>query len=243
MPSGVVLLIGGVNSNGDPTATVESYAWDPSVTATLDPGFYVAAATQNRTAPNADDGIWGLELGTADPILGGLNVGGLLPAAGKDVGFTAFTISQTQNVNVNIDLSSLPGSSGPLEMTLKVWDRGERLIAGPITGVGHLQWNQSLPPGFYVLEFHTSERAPPAIFHLSLDVPRIDGGISVGGVLQAADGVPGYLAFTLHQRQEVTLHINNQSTYGPGGVGETILSLYDSLGRKLAAVGPGAGGG
>ena len=57
----------------------------------------------------------------------------------------------------------------------------------------------------------------------------------------ATSSAPGYVAFYLPERQDVTIRLYNENTYGsPRGAGEVILTLYDSSGKVIARSGPGA---
>ncbi len=235
---GTVLATGGATTGNVPTASVERIAWEPRTKSSLAPGFYIATATQNQ---GGEDGFWGIEVHSSGLLDGGLNFGGLLAGGGKEVGFGAFYISEAQTVQVNLNLQALPSTTGPLEVALRLLDVNKQLVAGPVSGLGSLQWSQSLQPGFYVVELRSSERAPPASFQLALSAPHLEAGGSAGALLQQSAGVTGFVAFYLPTRQDVTINLYNENTYGrPRGAGEVILTLMDATGRILQRVGPGA---
>jgi hypothetical protein len=239
MPDGAVLLFGGLLENGQATASVERVAWEPRSTTPLETGYYVATASQR---PSGSDGFWGIEVHSSGPLDGGLNFGGLLAGGGKEVGFGAFYIAEPQTVSATVNLQALPGTSGPLEVTLNVLDVNKNRVAGPIQGLGNLAWSQALQPGFYVLELRSSDRAPPASFQMAVNAPRLQAGGSAGASLQASAGVTGFVGFYLASKQDVTINLYNEQTYGyPRGAGEVILTLYDAAGKVLQRVGPGAG--
>jgi hypothetical protein len=205
---------------------------------TLDPGFYVTTANLNQIG---DSGFWGIEVHSSGPLDGGLNFGGLLAGGGKEVGFGAFYIAEPQTVSATVNLQALPGTSGPLEFTLNVLDVNKNRVAGPIQGLGNLTWSQALQPGFYVLELRSSDRAPAASFQMAVNAPRLQAGGSAGASLQASAGVTGFVGFYLASRQDVSINLYNEQTYGfPRGAGEVILTLYDAAGKVLQRVGPGA---
>lgn len=145
---GRVLVIGGVTDNGVATSLVELFTWEPGVNTTFQGGYYVVSAAQSALG---SDGFWGIEVHSSGPLDGGLNFGGLLAGGGKEVGFGAFYIAEPQTVSARVNLQALPGTTGPLEVMLNVLDVHKKLVAGPIQGLGNLNWSQALQPGFYVL--------------------------------------------------------------------------------------------
>jgi hypothetical protein len=182
--------------------------------------------------------------GGAGPLDGGLNFGGLLAARGAEVGFGAVYIAEPQTVTANLNLQALPGASGPLEVTLRVLDVNKNLVAGPISGLGNLSWSKDLQPGFYVLELRSSDRAPPMSFQMAVTAPQLQAGGSAGARVEKSAGVTGFVAFYLAAKQDVTINLYNENTYGrPRGAGEVILTLMDAQGKVIQQVGPGVMGG
>jgi len=240
MPDGTVLLIGGADTSKATyaaTTTVESVAWEPWFTTTLDPGFYIATATQND---GATDGLAGIEIDTPGAITDGLFFGGLLAAGGNEVGFGSFTVGVTQAIQFDLSMEGLPGSSGSLTVTAQIYDANHQPVGGAMSGLGGLHWNQSLPPGFYVLELRSGSSTPAAAFQMNISAAQFLGGGSYGATLQGSAGVTGYVAFNLPTRQSVTLKLSNENTFGrPRGSGETILTLMDANRRVLQRMGPG----
>lgn len=239
LADGTLLALGGNTGNGTLTNSVEMLVpGEPQFRTTLDGGFYVATAEQSR--PDGD-GLWGIAVHSSGPVDGGLNFGGLLSAGGKEVGFGAFYIANPQTVTGTVNLQALPGATGPLEFTLNVLDVNKNRVAGPIQGLGNLTWSQALQPGFYVLELRSSDRAPAASFQMAVTAPQLQAGGSAGASLQASAGVTGFVGFYLASKQDVTINLYNEQTYGyPRGAGEVILTLYDSAGKVLQRIGPGA---
>ncbi len=239
LPDGGVLALGGLTTAGVATKSVEQiYYGESQLTASLDPGFYVVSTTQDQWST---DGLWGVDVQNVSGFEGGWHFGGLLPAAGKDVGFASFSLAAPATVNANVILQALPATNGPLEFTLQLLDSNKRLVAGPISGLGSLQWTQTLQPGSYIVELRSSSRAPAAAFQVSLLAPHLAPGASGGAVLDRSAGVAGFVGFYLASRQDVQIKLYNENTYGrPRGVGEVTLTLYDAAGRRLQAVGPDA---
>jgi hypothetical protein len=170
---------------------------------------------------------------------GGLNFGGTLPGGGKDVGFAGFYLPEAQTVTGSVDFQ--PIGSGTFEVTMRLLDVNKQRVAPAITGGTHIELTQALPAGFHVIELQTSERSPPATYQFALTAPHLAGGAVAGGVLDPALGAPGFAAFYLPDRQDVTIRLYNENTYGsPRGAGEVILTLYDSAGKVIARSGPGA---
>ncbi len=242
MPDGEVLLAGGYVTRTSITSAVESFAWEPSFTGTLDAGFYIATATQ---AEFGEGGVWGLEVHSSGPLDGGLNFGGFLDALGRDVGFGAFFIAEPQTVSASLNLQFAPTpdarGGGSLAASLRLLDVNKQVVAGSVAGLGHLEMSKDLQPGFYVLEMRTDpDRGNPAAFQLALNAPRLQAGGSAGALLDRGAGVSGFVAFYLASRQDVTITLFNQNTYGwPRGAGEAILTLKDSTGKVLFQSGPG----
>lgn len=234
---GSVLAMGGQSKGGTATASVEKITWEPRSTTTLDQGFYVATSTARASD---DAGFAGIEVNTNGQMDGGLNFGGSLPGGGKDVGFAGFYLPEAQMVTGSVDFQ--PIGAGTFEVTMRLLDVNKQPEAPPITGGTHIAFTQALPAGFHVIDLQTSERSPPATYQFALSVPRLAGGAVAGGVLDpATSSAPGYVAFYLAERQDVTIRLYNENTYGsPRGAGEVILTLYDSIGRVIARSGPGA---
>ncbi len=246
MQNGAVLLLGGEGgtleiiekqlSTRQVIDTVESFAWEPSLRVTLDQGFYVAAASLSAAG---DRGFWGLEVKGNEPFHGGLNAGGLLDAGGQEVAFAAFYLAKPQQVRITVNLQNATPLPGPLEASLTLLDQ-DRKPVGSLTGVGNLVWSQDLQPGFWILELRSSSRAPAATYQLAASVPLLEPGVFAGAVLDPSVGAPGFLAFYLPARQDVSLRLFNQNTYGwPPGAGEVVLTLLDAQGRVIRRVGPG----
>jgi hypothetical protein len=170
---------------------------------------------------------------------GGLNFGGTLPGGGRDVGFGGFYLPEAQTVKASVDFQ--PIGSGTFEVTVRLLDVNKQPVAAAITGATHIEFTQALAAGFHVIELRTSDRSPPATYQFALNAPRLAGGAVAGGVLDPTLGVPGFAAFYLPEREDVTIRLYNENTYGsPRGAGEVILTLYDSTGKVIARSGPGA---
>jgi hypothetical protein len=234
---GTALAIGGATTGGVPTASVERITWEPRIAATIDKGFYIATSTARTTD---DGGFWGIEANTAGRIDGPLYFGGSLPGGGKDVGFGGFYLPEAQTVRGSVDFQ--PIGSATFEVTIRLLDVNKQAVAPAITGGMHIDFGQALSPGFYVIELQTSDRSPPATYQFALNAAHLAGGAVAGGVLDpATSSAPGYAAFYLTERQDVTIGLYNENTYGtPRGAAEVILTLYDSTGKVIARSGPGA---
>jgi len=239
LPDGTVLAIGGITTDGAATASVETLqrtTKEPRLTATLNAGFYVATS---EPAGIADSGMAGIEVTLAGPMDGGLYFGGSLPGGGKDVGFAGFYLPEAQTVKGSVDFQ--PIGSGTFEVTIRLLDVNKQPEAPAITGGRHIEFTQALPAGFHVIELQTNERSPPATYQFALNAAHLAGGAVAGGLLDpASSSAPGYVAFYLAERQDVTIRLYNENTYGsPRGAGEVILTLYDSTGKVIARSGPG----
>ncbi len=234
LADGTVLAVGGTLGAGTPTASVERITWEPSVTGTLNEGFYVAVSSARGSE---DGGFTGIEVTTVGQMDGGLNFGGSVSGAGSDVGFAGFYLPEAQTVSASVNFQ--PRGSGTFEMTVRLLDVNKQLEAAPIAGGTHIEFQKALPAGFHVIELQTGERSPAATYQFALSAPRLSGGAVAGGVLDPAIGAPGFAAFYLPERQDVTIRLYNENTYGARGAGEVILTLYDASGKVVARSGPG----
>jgi hypothetical protein len=236
LPNGRVLALGGRTTGNVPTATVEEILWEPTIPATLAPGFYVATSAPVSAR---DGGFAGIEVNSGGRMDGGLDFGGTLPAGGRDVGFGGFYLPEAQTVRGSVDFQ--PTGSGTFEVTVRLLDVNKQPEAAPILGGTHIEFTQALPAGFHVIELQSGDRSPPATYQFALNAAHLAGGAVAGGVLDPALGAPGFVAFYLPDRQDVTIRLYNENTYGsPRGAGEVILTLYDSTGKVIARSGPGA---
>ncbi len=234
---GTVLLIGGATPVGV-TNTIERYAWEPRIMRPLDSGFYVATAEQS---PAGNDGFWSLEARTSDAVTGGIAYGGVLAGGGKDVAFTAFTISQTQVVSGSVTIGQYTSGTGPLDITLQILDVQRKPVGSAFTGTGTLQWSRELPPGYYIIETRSGASTPSASVQALISASRMEGGVSAGGSLLRSLGITGYLGFALASTQDAIVNLYNSNTFGyPRGAGEVILTLYDTKRNVLKRTGPGA---
>ena len=235
LPDKTVLALGGTTTGDVATRSVEVLAaGEPRLKTSLDAGYYIVTATPN---PDGSDGFWGVEVHSSGALSGGLNFGGLLGARGTEVGFGAFYLAEAQRATATVNLQPLPESSGPLEVILRVLDVNRNPVAGPVSGVGRLTWSGDLPPGYYIVELRSSERAPRAAFQLALSAPRFEAGGSAGARLENTSGVPGFVGFNLASRQDVTISLSDERTYGrPRGVRDPTLTLLDAQGRVMKRV-------
>jgi hypothetical protein len=231
-----VLAMGGtLTADGTVTASVERISWEPQIKRTLDAGFYVATS-QTRTSQ--DGGFTGIETSTTAQMYGAINFGGSLPAAGKDVGFAGFYLPEAQTITATVNFQ--PQGSGAFGVTVRLLDLNKQRDTARISGGTHIEFAQALPAGFHVIELQTTETSPSATYQSALSAPRLNGGAVAGGVLDPAIGAPGFIGFYLPERQDVTIRLYNEQTYGvPRGAGEVILTLYDASGKIVARSGPG----
>ena len=140
----------------------------------------------------------------------------------------------------------LPGGSDELKghISLRILDASGKTVAGPVQGGAHVEIQQALQPGFYVLSIQ-SDVNYGGFYLISLNVPKLDGGGSTGSIISRWLLAPCFIAFYLDTRQEIAITLYNQNTYGvPRGAGEVILTLQqqqqgDSR-KTLFQSGPGA---
>lgn len=221
---------GGGTSNALTFTIAAAALFEPTLTRSLAPGFYIVEAT---LAPGAPAGFWGLEVLTSlGQAAGGFNLGGALhPSSDNKPGFGAFLLMSTQTVTATLN-AQVP--SGTL-LTMRFLDSDRRPIGNPVSGAPPLRLSYSLSPGFYIVEVNNGA-ASPVTFQLGLAADFFSGGVDTGGYL-GADTI-GFGAFYVPVAQDVTMKLFGQKTYGAGGAGSMILTLRDSNRQVLQVIGP-----
>jgi len=230
--------MGGVTTGNVATSSVEVLSWgQPKATLILNPGFYVATATESTAS---DDGFWGLQATFPESTNGGMFFGGLLAGQGRNVAFASFSIAANQLVTVQANLFPLPGTQGNLDVTLRVLDANKNPVAPSTPGTGSVTWSGALAAGTYVVELRSGPNAPAAAVNASVSALNLQGSISAGGSLRWSAGVTGYLAFATAAQQQATFQVSNEQSYGIGtGAGSVILTVQDASGNILKKLAPG----
>jgi hypothetical protein len=224
------------------TDSVESYPWEPRLSVMLDPGYYVATASQPPASLEGfgqpSDGFYGIEVQTnGGPLSGGLNFGGLLSASNKELAFGAFLIGDAEDVLIS---ARFPSPSKYVA-TMRVLNSQGNVVVGPSTGSAQLTASGNFQPGFYIVEIRGNSTFDTNTVVLSCTIvaPKLVGGGNAGGILIGRRQVPGFIAFYLPVKEQVSIRVNNQTTYGwPRGVGDVVLTLLDGMGKTIQRVGP-----
>jgi hypothetical protein len=182
-----------------------SAASEPSLDASLDPGFYIVDA---RLAEESLDGRWRMRVSVpAGSWPYGFHAGGVLGGKGA-LAWARFHLSSAQKVTVDIQAQVLHGDTGLPSLTAHLRnDAGER-IGKEQSGVS---------------------TSPACTFQLSLGADAVDQDLHV-----EAELVPqtvGYCAFSLSQTQEVRMALQGW-TLGDPGASTLELRLLDS-GRNI----------
>jgi hypothetical protein len=212
-------------------ASVPPTSFQPTLQRRLAPGFYILEATLSSAATLG--GFWGLEvitsLGRAD---GGFNLGGAMhPAAAQLPGFGAFNLDSRQTVTATLNAQTAPGTM----LTMRFLDRDKRLIGQPVAGLPPLTLQQTLDPGFYVIEVYNAGGVP-FTYQLGVAAPFFVGGVVTGGFV--GPGITGFGAFYVAEEQDVTMRFYGRTAYGAAGSGDLTMTLKDAQRRVIATVAP-----
>jgi hypothetical protein len=204
-------------------------SFEPRLTLSLTPGFYILEATLAAGAPA---GFWGLEvLASKGQAAGGFNLGGALFPQASNPAFGAFLLASTQTVTATLNAQPPPGTS----LTMRFLDSNRQLIGSPVTGPPPLTLAASLTPGFYIVEVYCPASVP-VTYQLGLAANFFSGGVDTGGYL-AAD-ITGFGAFYVPEGQDITMMLYGRTTYGSAGAGDMILTLKDSKRDVITVVRP-----
>lgn len=203
---------------------------EPSLTKTLQPGFYIGEV---RNAPNTRDGYWGMEVLVSQGVLaGGFNLGGAAKENNGPPAFGAFYVPGPQRVTITVNAQVVPGgNAAQFSMTARLLDAGRQPIGTPVTGTTSVQFDRTLAEGFYILEVRAAAGAPRATFQTSLSADSFAGGVNVGGFV--SQGLVGFGAFYVPEAQEVTIRLFGP-TYGSDGASCVQLTLLDASRNVIA---------
>jgi len=211
---------------------------EPSLSVTVDPGFYIASSTIQA---GGAEGYWEMSVDPQkDQRGGGFIFGGGIQEKGMTPYFAAFLLSSPQEVLVQLNPRLLPGGdASKFSACARLLDGKRQQIGTERCSTGFIEFRQTLPPDFYILEVRSGALSPRAYFEFLLGEKNLPPGLIVGGFLSSE--VPGFVAFSVAQRQEVRIKAAGRCAFGAFAARCLQLTLYDSN-RNIIAASNSAGG-
>lgn len=210
---------------------------EPSLSVTVDPGFYIASSTIQA---GGAEGYWEMSVDPQkDQRGGGFIFGGGIQEKGMTPYFAAFLLSSPQEVLIQLNPRLLPGGDASKFLACaRLLDGKRQQIGTERCSTVFIEFRQTLPPDFYIIEVRTSGLSPRAYFEFLLGEKNLPPGLIVGGFLSAE--VPGFIAFSVAQRQEVRIKAAGRCAFGAFAARCLRVTLYDSN-RNIVAVSDSAG--
>ena len=211
---------------------------EPSLSVTVDPGFYIASSTIQA---GGAEGYWEMSVDPQkDQRGGGFIFGGGIQEKGMTPYFAAFLLSSPQEVLIQLNPRLLPGGdASKFSACARLLDGKRQQIGTERCSTGFIEFRQTLPPDFYIIEVRTGALSPGAYFEFLLGEKNLSPGLIVGGFLSSQ--VPGFVAFSVAQRQEVRIKAAGRCAFGAFAARCLQLTLYDSN-RNIIAASNSAGG-
>lgn len=211
---------------------------EPSLSVTVDPGFYIASSTIQA---GGAEGYWEMSVEPQkDQRGGGFIFGGGIQEKGMTPYFAAFLLSSPQEVLIQLNPRLLPGGdASKFSACARLLDGRRQQIGTERCSTGFIEFRQTLPPDFYIIEVRTGALSPGAYFEFLLGERNLPAGLIVGGFLSSQ--VPGFIAFSVEQRQEVRIKAAGRCAFGAFAARCLQLTLYDSN-RNIIAASNSAGG-
>jgi len=194
---------------------------EPEMGVNLQPGFYVAQVTLGQ---GQRGGYWSMEVSPAAGLAGGLIAGGGIQGSTQPPGWAAFSLARPATVRVQLVAQVLPGGDpAAFSMAVRLLDSGRKQIGTDQLGTSSLQFERALSEGFYIVEVRGGASAPRAVFELGISAESLAGPAYAGGFI--APNLPGFVAFSLPQPQEVKIKASGAPANGPEGAGSLLLRL------------------
>jgi len=211
---------------------------EPSLSVTVDAGFYIASSTIQA---GGAEGYWEMSVEPQkDQRGGGFIFGGGIQEKGMTPYFAAFLLPSPQEVLIQLNPRLLPGGdASKFSACARLLDGKRQQIGTERCSTGFIEFRQTLPPDFYIIEVRTAGLSPRAYFEFLLGEKNLPAGLIVGGFLSSE--VPGFIAFSVAQRQEVRIKAAGRCVFGSFAAKCLQLTLYDSN-RNIVAVSGSAGG-
>ena len=212
---------------------------EPSLSATVNPGFYIAASTIQA---GGAEGYWEMSVEPQkDQRGGGFIFGGGIQEKGMTPYFAAFLLSSLQEVLIQLNPRVLPGGdASKFSVCVRLLDGKRQQIGTERCSTAFIQFWQTLLPDFYIIEVRSGGLSPRGYAELLLGEKNLPSGLIVGGFLSSQ--VPGFIAFSVAQRQEVWIKAAGRNTFvGDFAASCLCLTLYDAN-RNVVATSCSTGG-
>jgi hypothetical protein len=206
---------------------------EPELSVMLTPGFYVAAV---QILPQGTEGYW--EMGVEprqDQRAGGFIFGGAVQGKGATPFFAAFSIPLLEPVSIQLNPRLLPGGDpGQFSACARLLNSQRQQMGLPRCGTDYIEFRETLPPDFYIVEVRTGVASPRAYFEMGLSDSQFAPSLIAGGF--AAQGVGNFVAFSIGQPQEVHIKAAGQGTFGSFGASCLQLTLFDAARSVIRTV-------
>jgi sugar lactone lactonase YvrE len=205
----------------------------PTLQMTLQPGYYIATVSLGQ---GEQPGYWGMEvLAPVGVLAGGFNVGGTIQRRGLPPGFGAVYVPFPQAVHFHVDAQASDGSgNSSVGLGVQLFDPSKNPVIGEQFGGTSVDFTQTLPTGFYVVEVRGGSSSPVENFQMGMITGQLAGGGVAGGFADAQTA--GFGAFYLTAPQQVSIRVLGQPSYGADGAGGLRLTLLDARRNVIASV-------
>jgi hypothetical protein len=176
-----------------------------------------------------------MEVSPEAGIAGGLIAGGGIRGSTQPPGWADFSLARPATVRVQLVAQVLPGGDpAAFSMTARLLDSSRKQIGTDQLGTSSLQFERALSEGFYIIEVRGGASAPRAVFELGVSAESLAGPAYAGGFI--APNLPGFVAFSLPQQQEVKIKASGAPANGPEGAGGLSLRLLDASRNLIQSV-------
>ena len=204
---------------------------EPSLSVTVDPGFYVASTTIQS---GGAEGYWEMSVEPQrDRSGGGFIFGGGVQERGLTPCFGAFLLNNRQEVLIQLNPRVLPGgNASQFSACARVLNSQRQQVGAERCSTSFIEFRLTLPADFYIIEVRSGGLSPRASIESLLGERNLPPGIIVGGFLSSQ--VPGFVAFSVAERQEVRMRAAGRNTFGEFAASCLQLTLYDALRNVIA---------
>jgi hypothetical protein len=168
-------------------------------------------------------------------LAGGFNLGGRIQRRGLPPGFGAVYLPFPQAVHFHVDAQAADGSGNSnVGLGVQLFDASKNPVIAEQFGGTSVDFTQTLPTGFYVVEVRGGNDSPVENFQMGMITGQFAGGGVAGGFADA--NTVGFGAFYLTAPQQVSIRVLGQPSYGADGAGGLRLTLLDARRNVIATV-------
>ena len=150
----------------------------------------------------------------------------------SDLGFF-LPSPQSAHIHVNAQAVDGTGATG-VALGVRLLDVNKKPVTTERFGGTSVDFTEPLPSGYYTIEARGGETSPRENFQMSVEAPRLSGGVVVGGY--AGTNTVGFGGCYLTAPQQVVIRVLGQPSYGADGAGGVKLTLYDVNQNVVATV-------